>query len=282
MKIGSKQQRYVFEPHGTGSRTQSMTFTSVKEYIVLKVQKIYDHGADIAATIRDGEKLDLDDMKPKGEISKKVNDDEKAAEQKLFDTILEKEVEEFVRRKQALSNNMKKAYAMIFQEHCSRTMQIRIKEHPEFETKIQDDPVELLEVIGKLMHEPIRATYPYLSLAETLARVLNMRQREGEELQEYGERFKQERRIVKSSLGEDFLDTFVENTREYQDAGSVDQKKMKDEAFEMLMTMIFMRGSDQRKYGSWMYDLAIQYAGLGEQAYPKTITGAVRIMSKVK
>ena len=66
------------------------------------------------------------------------------------------------------------------------------------------------------MHEPIRATYPYLSLAKTLARAVNMRQREGEELQEYGERLKQEKRILKSSLGEGFLDEFVENTKEYQ------------------------------------------------------------------
>ena len=78
-----------------------------------------------------------------------------------------------------------------------------------------------------------------------------MRQREGEELQEYGERFKQEKRILKSSLGEGFLDGFVENTKEHQEAPNDKEKSaMKDEAFDKLLTILFMRGSDQRKYGS--------------------------------
>jgi hypothetical protein len=40
-------------------------------------------------------------------------------------------------------------------------MQNRIEEHPDYESKIQDDPIELLEKIKVLMHNPIRAKYPF-------------------------------------------------------------------------------------------------------------------------
>ena len=279
----SKMNKYLFEPHGLGSKAQHRTYASVKEHIVLKVQKIYEHGSGIAETLREGEIKDLDKEMPEGKVSMNTDATEKAAEQKLFGAILEKEAEEFVKRKVKLKTNMKKAYALIFQEHCSRTMQIRVKELSDFETDIQDDPIKLLEAIGRLMHEPIRATHPYLSLAETMARAVNMRQREGEELQGYGERFKQEKQILKSSLGEGFLDEFVENTKEHQEALNGKEKSaMKDEAFDKLLTILFMRGSDQRKHGSWMYDLSIQHAGSEEEKYPKTIVDAVQIMSKIK
>ena len=43
-------------------------------------------------------------------------------------------------------------------------MQHRIEEHPDFESTIQNDPIELLKAIKIVMHDPIRAKYPYTSL----------------------------------------------------------------------------------------------------------------------
>ena len=55
-------------------------------------------------------------------------------------------------------------------------MQHRIEEHPEFDSKIQNDPIELLKAIKIVMHDPIRAKYPYASLTEALMRTLNIKQ----------------------------------------------------------------------------------------------------------
>ena len=57
---------------------------------------LYEYGSDVAETLREGEKKDLDKEMPDGKVSTKTDAAEKAAEQKLFDTILEKEVEETI------------------------------------------------------------------------------------------------------------------------------------------------------------------------------------------
>ncbi len=50
---------------------------------------------------------------------------------------------------------MTKAYALIFDNYCNRTMQVHVEEHKDFESKIRDDPIELLKAIQILMHAPI-------------------------------------------------------------------------------------------------------------------------------
>ena len=104
-------------------------------------------------------------------------------------------------------------------------MQNRIEEHPGFETKIRDDPIELLERIKVLMHDPIRAKYPFASLTEEMSRMLNLKQNENEGLLDYVKRFKESRDITKSHVGTDILDKFVENTREYRDESDATLKK---------------------------------------------------------
>ena len=99
-------------------------------------------------------------------------------------------------------------------------MQHRIKEHPDFESTIQNDPIELLKIV---MHDPIRAKYPYALLTETLIRTLNIKQLEHERLIDYMKRFKQSRDVLKSHIGEDILNKFVENLPEYQQTTTVEQ-----------------------------------------------------------
>ena len=84
----------------------------------------------------------------------------------------------------------KKVYAMIFKEFCPRHMQNRIKEHPGYDSII-NNPLKLINEIAQSMHEPLRATYLYLSLTESLARITNTRQQDKERLLEYTDRFKQ-------------------------------------------------------------------------------------------
>ena len=45
-------------------------------------------------------------------------------------------------REDTLNENLLKAYALIFSNYCSKTIQNRIEEHPDFESVIRDDPIE--------------------------------------------------------------------------------------------------------------------------------------------
>ena len=90
-------------------------------------------------------------------------------------------------------NNLNKAYALIFSTYCNKTMQDRIEEHPDYENTIRDDQIELLSKIKVLMHDPIRAKYPYASSTEAMIRILNIKQIENEGLLDYVKRFKETR-----------------------------------------------------------------------------------------
>jgi hypothetical protein len=58
-------------------------------------------------------------------------------------------------------------------------MQNQIEEHPDYETMLQDDPIELLNKIKVLMHDPIRAKYPFASLTEAMIRDIKQIENEG-------------------------------------------------------------------------------------------------------
>ena len=60
-----------------------------------------------------------------------------------------------------------------------------------------NDTLNLMDAIAQSMYETIRATYPYLSITEYLARILNTSQQEKLVLVEYMDTFKQEKIIMK-------------------------------------------------------------------------------------
>ena len=65
-------------------------------------------------------------------------------------------------REQEYNDIMNQVFSIIVAVFCSKTMVHRIEQHPEYKTKIQDDPIDLLEAIKTLVHDPIRAQYPII------------------------------------------------------------------------------------------------------------------------
>ena len=124
-------------------------------------------------------------------------------------------------RKITLDTNLGRAYALILSTYCNGMMQCHIKEHPDVESRIQNDPIELL----KAMHNPIREKYPYVSLTGAPMRTLNIKQLEHESLIDYMKRFKQLRDVltVKSHIGGEILNQFVKNLPEYRQARNAQQ-----------------------------------------------------------
>jgi uncharacterized glyoxalase superfamily protein PhnB len=159
---------------------------------------------------------------------------------------------------------LKKAYALISSTYCNKTMQNRVEEHPKFESIIRNDPIELL---NELMYDQIRAKYPVALLIEAISRMLNLKQSENEGLSGYVKRFKKSHDIIKSYVGTDILDKFVENTLECQ-----------DESNATLKQEILIRNGNRAKYGSLSNGLVLQFSMQNNQ-YPKICTTATDILS---
>jgi hypothetical protein len=138
----------------------------------------------------------------------------KSTKQAGLDILYQAQLERYLDRQATLEQNLYKAYALIFSTYCNKMMQNRIEEHPDYKNTICDNPIELLTKIKMLMHDPIRAKYPFASLTEAMIRMLNIKQQENEQLLDYIKQFKQFRDITKSLVGTNILDRFVKNILE--------------------------------------------------------------------
>jgi hypothetical protein len=112
---------------------------------------------------------------------------------------------------------MNKVYSLIFLQHCNKMIQDRITGHPEFKSKIENDPIELLKAVKILINNLDRARYPYASMTESITRFMTCRQQENESLTYYVKRFKSNQDGLAQTMGKDFLKKFSDNTWEYQD-----------------------------------------------------------------
>ena len=135
-------------------------------------------------------------------------------EQDGYNVLYTTEIQNYMDRKSTLDTNLGRAYVLILSTYCNGTMQHRIEEHPDSESTIHNDPIELLKAIKIVMHDPIRVKYPYASLTEVLMRTLNIKQLEHESLIDHMKRLKQLRDVLKSHIGGDILNKF-ENLPEY-------------------------------------------------------------------
>jgi hypothetical protein len=123
------------------------------------------------------------------------------------------EIDIYTKRKHQFKDNMNKVYSLIFLQHCNKTIQERITGHPEFESKIKNDPIELLKAIEILINDPVRARYPYASMTESITRFMTCRKQEYKSLTDYVKRFKSNRDGPAQTMGKDFLKKFKRVSR---------------------------------------------------------------------
>jgi hypothetical protein len=176
-----------FYPDGIGRDRQAVTYDTVKDHIVQYVQKSHRNGQDAAVSIRNLVVINLTPHEPSRGTAAATDPAVNLKQQAGMDILYQAELKRYLDRKDTLlEKNLTKAYAaLIFTTYCNKTMQNRTEEHPELESVIHDDPIELLNKIKVLMHGLIRAKYPFASLTKAISRTLNLKQSENEGLLDY-------------------------------------------------------------------------------------------------
>jgi len=184
--------------------------------------------------------------------------------------------------KKRYENDLVKTYGEIMKDYCADSMLRRIDEAKLTNSSIHNNPVELLLEIQKIAHQPARAVYEYSALLNTMKRCLNLKQADKESLSEFQDRFKQERNAFKIAMGTRFLDAFVEKTQEYiVETDNTERENLKIAAVEKLMAVMFVENADRRIYGEMIDSYVLDFAN-NNNLYPKTISAAIHVMSKVK
>ena len=269
-----------FNLHGTGKEKQNCSYAKVVEKICLRLQQnLTNGGSNIVKSIRENKVCRPE--APTRKESQLADKDKKEFEQKSLDKEYDARLKHYIAKDEDFDENWMKSYAYIFESYCSKDMQVAIKELPNYESEIQNEPLKLLEEVKKLMHTSVRARYPFMSLTENLASLVNFKQNEKEPLCDYLERFEQDKCIVKSQMGDDVLDTFMESYPSYDSLGIDEKKTLKKSGFEAWMAAIFLRGSNQSVYGELMKDYRKDYAN-NDDNYPKTVRGMVDVMRQLK
>jgi hypothetical protein len=282
------EKEYKFATQSTNNSLQYASYNTVKDKIAQHIQKIYRYGMDIAKCIREMRVINLDDELPEPQISTLADETAREKQQKVFDMKLDKALDRHMARENYLQENLPKAYALIMDEYVTKTMRDRIEEQADFETKIQNNPIALLEVIKTLTHNPVRAVYPLKLMTEALKRFVMTKQESGESLADWGKRFQQLRDVLKSQLKTCMIDGFCENLTDYteimDDSNLSGAEKthlceqLREKQFEAWMAYMFISNSDHDKYGSLKKKLSEQFA-LGTDQYPKTLSAAVDALS---
>jgi hypothetical protein len=219
--------------------------------VITRINKTFERGIeDVVKSLKNEVVLDLTAEKPTLKGSKKTDAAAKELEDRQFEFEYRDELKRYNDRKEALAEALVKAYGVIWSDYMTKAMRQRIEEHPEFENKIDQKPVALLIAIKSAMHESVRAQYPYVSLTYQFTSVLNIKQRDDENLLDYTKRFKQLRDVLQSNVDTQILQSWIEQTEWYKKAPNTTEKKaLKDGAFEAWMAYVFLQGSDPNKLG---------------------------------
>jgi hypothetical protein len=105
-----------------------------------------------------------------------------------------------LKRKQNYENNRVKAYALIW-ERCARGMQVKIESRNDFENRIKNNPIELLQAIKQHSLNFQEHRYEMSIILDVMKALINLRQRDQESLTDYTRGFKTARDLLVSQLG---------------------------------------------------------------------------------
>ena len=165
------------------------------------------------------------------------------------------ELDQSVRRERIFKGNLVKAYALLW-ERCTKAMQNKIQTRSEFESKIFDNPIELLMAIKEHALNFDQTQYAMSIIANSVRAFFGTVQREKESLTDYTRRFRTSRDIMESHLGGPLiLQKVVKGMKGYDENDPDKVLELQKIAAERLYAFIHLENADQSKYGQVLKNL---------------------------
>jgi hypothetical protein len=146
-KKGSKkgsQYKVKFSLPSNDPQQIMHSFTTCVDAIVEDVQRTFRYPQDMAEAIRELKHFDMKKVKPKYVASTETDTAKKKIDEEGLKIMFDANYKAWRDRKEIYVSNKSKAYSLILTKYCSSGMKTKVEEHPDFETKIRDDPIELL------------------------------------------------------------------------------------------------------------------------------------------
>ena len=213
-----------YHMHGTDAQRKAESFEKIKDDIVSRVKRTFKDPLDIVTSLKELREKTF--QEPDMAMSDKTGD-AKVHEERMLQLKYQIDYEHWLTDQKVYKENMVKLYEVIFYTYCSKEVQMALKEQSDFESDVLNKPLELMNRIKVLVHTPEKAKYPFLTLIEVFASLLNFKQGENEDLVSYLSRFKSEKDVVENLFGKEYLHGYIKRTQEYQRLTDADEKKEK-------------------------------------------------------
>ena len=132
------------------------------------------------------------------------------------------------------------------------------------------------------MHDTSRTKHKHATLMSALRMSLKCYQTDEEDLLACTQRFKQDRDILKSAIGDELLNKFVTHTKEHkEETDSNKQDDMKKGSFKSWKAHLCITQANWNKCGS-LLDGFNAHCSLENDQFPKTMTRASDVLSNQK
>jgi hypothetical protein len=136
------KKEYKFTPLDSTSSVAQASYASVKEHLLVYIQKEFETGMlDIYDSIDKEEEIDLSKEKPVVQTSQSSDDKVAEQENKAYQYDYRDDQKIYKQRVLTFKENLVKAHGLIWDDYMTTTMQNRIEQHPEYASKIKNNPV---------------------------------------------------------------------------------------------------------------------------------------------
>ena len=180
-----------------------------------------------------------------------------------------------LKQKSHYHTNLGKAYAFLFGQ-CTTGLQHRIEAKAEYESKIKGNHIKLLEMIKENSLSFEDKKKGNIVIIDAIVNLMTTRLRDNEDLTEYTKCFKVVRDLCKEKYGGIFKIPML--TQKESTWGS-DQETTYKTAYVSFLSILYLKNTDQMKYGSFIKKMAEDLTTGWENVYPIHIKDAQHILS---
>ena len=244
-----------------GKAQDASDYVTNAKFIIRHIQTTFDKAGDITMALKEEKHFDFSKEEPVLKISTLDKDDpeEKLQYEQETAAYLEQyriKMEAHMNREVAYKDNCFKAAGVLLQQ-CSSAMKFKLQARNDYE-KIEMEPIKLLQAIKEASMNYEADEYIYKTIQDALKSFVNLRQRNGESLNDYLERFMTAKSVLWAHVGKDFTkmlqadEKYKEAKMEQDGLNKEPMKELKKRVVESFITYHFMANADQSKYGSLM------------------------------
>ena len=264
----------------TGSHKQASDYEKTTEFLINYIKGEYAYGNDIAESIRNGAYVDSTEWYPKLEVSTESNPDKKRIEDTELQMKYKAKLDATIKRETMFDSNKTKAYSLIW-ERCTLSMQSQLEQRTDFETKIYNNPINLINAIKEQTMNFQDTKYDMEIIDNSLTHFLLTRQKD-EELHEYTKRFKSSKQVLESHLGGPIkLSKIVYGMDTYNSTDDKKNSGLYADAWERFSAYKYLKNANHEKYGDVLKHLR-ERKGIGKNEFPKTIIEAINTLNAFK